>query len=592
LANVLDNLLESAVAEHRRGDLAAAVEKYRTILAVRPDDWNAVYLHGTALLQLGHFHEAIDVLESVAAQRPGVADVYNNIGVAHQALSNWERAAAAYEAAIRARPDYHLPRFNLGRLLEARGLFPHAEKHFRAAVARQPDGDGYRLRLADVLGQQAKWSDAEEVLRQAVRERPEDLDACVNLAYALLKLERLEEAAEVYRSVLAKRPDYHQVHNNLAFVLDRQGRLDEALDAAQRAVELQPGYAEGFNNLGSMLRSMHRIDEACEAFRRAIALEPDFALAEFNLGTTRLLAGNYGEGWAGYSRHAQVAGTQAPGPADSKWAGQPIPGKRLLAYDDQGFGDAIQFVRFLPKCREQSRARISLRCAPRLVRLFSTVAGVDEIIPNSAPLPPFDFHAALADLPRLFGVTLEAGLGSVPYLSAPANSRSPAVERVRSFPAAGVRVGVVWQGNRLQTLDVVRSCPLEKFRLLFQTERVSFFSLQLDDAERQQIARLGLRERVVDLGGLLGDFADTAAVLAELDLLIAVDTAVAHLAGAMGRPCWTLLCHTPDWRWHLDRSDSPWYPSMRLFRHPRWGDWDAVVADVAAELRRHVADCG
>jgi Flp pilus assembly protein TadD len=580
LVDELRDLLRSVLDEQRRGEIAPAEAKYREIVAARPEQWDAVYLHGTALLQLGRFVVEIEVFQRLEKLRADLPDVQNNLGVAYQALGDGDRAARAYQAAINLRGDFDRAYFNLGRLKEQQGLFAEAEAWYRHAAQLKPADASYRLHLAGSLGKQSKWDETDRVLRDAANADPANLDLRINLAYALIQRERLDEAAEIYRHVLAQRPDYHEVHSNLAFVRERQGRFDEALTAAQRAIELRPDYADAFNNLGMILRSMHRMDEAARAFRSALVRKPDFVLAEFNLGTTLLLAENYAAGWSGYRHHGHLGDAATAVAALPEWDGRPISGKRLLIYADQGFGDAIQFARFLPRCKTQSEARVVFRFQPALGPIFARLAGVDESVPEGAAAAACDFQIPLASLPGLLGVTIEtAGIG-VPYLRPPEKMRSELAELLGRAPADSSRVGLVWQGNPRQTRDVVRSCPLEKLLPLLKSDRATFFSLQTDELARKQIAELHVGDRLIDVGGSLRDFAETAAALARLDLLITVDTASAHLAGALGRPVWTMLCHTPDWRWHLNRSDSPWYPTMRLFRQPRWGDWDSVVAEI------------
>jgi Flp pilus assembly protein TadD len=487
-------------------------------------------------------------------------------------------------------PDFDLAHANLGRLLESAGRFAEAETSFRRAVGIKRAESSYRLQLAGVLGRQGKWREAASVLQEGSDAAPQSIELRMNLAAALVQQERLDEAASVYRIVLTMRPDFAEAHGSLAFVLERQGHLCDALVAAERAVELRPDYAEGFNNLGTVLRSLHRLDDACGAFRRAIEINAGFALAEFNLGTTLLLACRYTEGWVGYSRHARVAGTAAPGPSSTEWDGRPIPGRRLLVYADQGLGDTLQFARFLPVCKERSQARVVFRCQPPLRRLFAGHDGVDELSTNEEGSPSFDLHIPLASLPGLFSVTIDQVGRGVPYLRPPVTvPERPAalperIDQLITNERVGRRIGLVWQGNPQQARDVVRSCPLEKLLPLLEIPDICFCSLQTDAFGRSQLAASPAAGRLPDVGGLLRDFADTAAVLRRLDLLITVDTAIAHLAGALGRPVWTLLCHTPDWRWHLNRSDSPWYPTMRLFRQPEWGDWQSVVEQIRTAL--------
>ncbi|HEV3299266.1 MAG TPA: tetratricopeptide repeat protein [Planctomycetaceae bacterium] len=565
-------------------DLNAAAAYYETVLAANPEQWDVLYLYGTALLQLGRFHEAIDVCSRAAKLHPEVPDVYNNLAVAYQRIGDFDAAARAYRTAIELNPDFDLAHSNLARLHESAGRFADAETSLQRAIQLKPAEPAYWLQLAGVLSRQGKQPEAESVLQEGIGHQPQNLDLKMNLAAALVQQERLDEAGDVYRAVIDARPDFAEAHSSLAFVLERQGRLSEALVAAERAVELRLDYSEGFNNLGIVLRSLHRLDEACVAFRRAIELNPEFVLAEFNLGTTLLLAGRYPEGWPGYRQHARVAGTAAPGSPSTEWDARPIAGQRLLVYADQGLGDTIQFARFLPLCKQRSEARLIFRCQPSLQRLLAECSAADAICTTEDDLLAFDRHVPLASLPGIFGMTVEQVGLSMPYLKT-VTPLPPRIGELLGKKTGDRRIGLVWQGNPRQTRDVVRSCPLEKTLPLLELPGMRFFSLQCDSTGRSQLAASPAADCMVDVGGLLEDFADTAAVLQRLDLLITVDTAIAHLAGALGRPVWTMLCHTPDWRWHLDRSDSPWYPTMRLFRQPTWGDWDSVIKRIRAELQ-------
>ncbi len=565
-------------------NLAAAAARYKEALAAGPEQWDSLYLYGTALLQLGRFHEAIDVFERAAKLRPGIPDVYNNLGVACQGIGAVDEAVKAYRQAIEFNPDFDLAHVNLARSLESAGRFSEAEISLRRAIGIKPLEASYRLQLASVISRQDKWQEAASVLQGALQRHPQHVDLQMNLAAALVHQERLDEAVAIYRTVLDERPDFAPAQSSLAFVLERQGHLNDALAAAKRAVELRSDFAEAHNNLGTVLRSLHRLEDACRAFRQAIEINPSFALAEFNLGTTLLLAGRYVEGWVGYRQHARVAATSAPGPALIEWDGRPIPGQRLLVYADQGFGDTLQFARFLPICKQKSQAQVLFRCQPPLRRLLAAARGADAIYTSDDELPSFDQHIPLASLPGLFGLDIQqVGLDG-PYLRSSV-SLPIEIRELIGEETTERRVGLVWQGNPRQGRDVVRSFPLEKLAPLLHVPGYRFFSLQCDQLGRAQLATSTNVGRLPDVGALLTDFANTAAVLDQLDLLITVDTAIAHLAGALGRPVWTMLCHTPDWRWHLDRSDSPWYPTMRLFRQPKWGDWDSVVELIRSQLQ-------
>ena len=436
--------------EHRRGETAAAGAKYSAILAADPENWDVLFLHATALLQLGRPDEAVAALTRAAAARPEVPDVHNNLGVAYQAAGDWQNAARSYQAAIRAKPDYDRAVFNLGRLMESRKLLADAEKCFRQAVVLRPGDKSYRVHLAAALSGQSKWAEAEQVWSQLAAINPESLDLRVNQGYALVKLDRLDEAAELYHHILAMRPDYYQIHSNLSFVLERQGKLDEALAAAQRAVELRPDYPEAFNNLGTA-HSLHRLDEACAAFRKALELKPDFHLAQFNLGSVLLLSGRFAEGWAGHRRYREVTTTPVPVPPTTEWEGEPIPGRRMLIYADQGLGDSIQFARFLPAAKKRSHAEIVLRCQKALVRLFDGLPGTDRIIPQGTDPPDCEFHCPLASLPGILRCTAEtvslAAATDGPVLRANESLRPELAELLEDGSEGRLRVGLVWQGN-------------------------------------------------------------------------------------------------------------------------------------------------
>jgi Flp pilus assembly protein TadD len=585
LVNDLRELLQSALKQHERAEASTPVQRHEEILAVQPARWEELYLCGTASLQSQRFQEAIEIFRQLAQVRPEHPDVHNNLGVAYQAIGEYDRASGEFLEAIGLRNDFDRAYLNLGRLKEQQGALAEAEQWYRRGAELKPGVRTHWLHLAGALGKQSKWAEAERVLRQTVDVDPDDLDLQVNLAYALIQRERLEEAAAIYHRVLAQRPSYHEIHSNLAFVRERQGRFDEALSATRRGIELRPDYPEAHNNLGIVLRSLHRLDEACAAFRKALELRSDFPLAAFNLGTTRLLAGDYAGGWPGYRYARRIAEEVAPARDLPEWNGVRISGKSLLVYADQGFGDTIQFARFLSACRERSAAQIIFSCQSALIGLFADLPGVDVLFANGEPVPDCDFQVPIASLPGLLGATIESvGIG-VPYLSSPRELRPEIAALLEQGDRDAVRIGLVWQGNPKQMRDIVRSCPLEKLEPLLNTNRARFFNLQTGEPGRLQINELKLTDRLTDVGGALRNFADTAAVLSQLDLVITVDTATAHLAGALGRPVWTLLCHTPDWRWHLSRSDSPWYPSMRLFRQPRYGDWDSVVTAVGDALK-------
>ncbi len=582
---------------HQAGDFSAAEECYRRVLAGQPEHMDAGYLLGTVLLQAGKFAEAVSLLGPIAEARPDVPDVHNNLGVAYKAADDWQQAARAFEAALRADPDYTPALGNLAALMEGRGLHADAAKCYRRAVECQPNDEALRRSFARALQAAGEWEEAEQQIRRLLADSAAKDDR-INLAYVLARREKLDEAEEIYQSLLSEQPEFPEIHSSLSYLYERGGKLDEALAAADRAIELAPLSASAWNNRGIALRSLHRLDEAVEAFGKALEIEPGFALAAFNLGSTELLRGNWQAGWSGLERRAETLSVPPRSFSQPRWDGTPQPGARLLIHADQGFGDTLQFARFLPQAKERSQADVILECQPQLVSLLKQLPDVEQVVADDAATGEFDLELPLGSLPGLLRIDADSLPGNIPYLtplasadvSAPGTGEdATAVVRLPELePGQRLRVGLVWQGNPLQARDVVRSCPAQKLRPLLEVEGVQFISLQTGGAQLPDDLRH--HPSVSELESPLRDFSETARILGQLDLMITVDTASAHLAGALGRPVWTMLCHTPDWRWGLSRDHCPWYPTMRLFRQPAWGDWDAVIAEVATALREDVLD--
>jgi len=577
-----------AVEQHQAGELEVAESLYRKILQENPGHLDATYLLGTLLLQREQFARAVELLEPLTKIRDDIADLHNNLGIAYNGLGRQADAARAFQQAIRARPDYAKAHFNLASLLEQRGNYTQAEHCYRQAIDINPDDAQAHFNLGHLLKLQRRWDDAEDCYVRLRAFRPDDLDVLVNLGFVLVKQEKLTEAIAIFREVLRLQPDYAQVHNNLSYIFERQGKLREAEVAARRALELMPDYPEGYNNLGTALRSMHRLDEASEAFRRAVELRGRFPLAEFNYGTTRLLAGDWPAGWAGYEQRLKTL-DEPPRHFDApQWKGEPLPGRKLLIYAEQGFGDTLQFVRYLPLVQQTAQARIILECQPELRSLLDGFPGIDRLAGAGEADAECDAQCPLGSLPAIFQTRLDSIPGRSPYLHANPDLMARWGAEVEQVAGGNYRVGIVWQGNPAQARDIIRSCQLEDFAPLSEIPGVTLISLQKGANIADLLARLPAGMRVVDLGSRFNDFADAAAVVAQLDLVISVDTAMAHLAGALGRPVWTLLAHAADWRWLTNRSDSPWYLTMRLFRQPAWGDWRGLFAEVANALQQRV----
>ncbi|MGD0462614.1 MAG: tetratricopeptide repeat-containing glycosyltransferase family protein [Tepidisphaeraceae bacterium] len=429
-------------------------------------------------------------------------------------------------------------------------------------------------------------AEAEKIYRRLLIEAPQQPDVPNLLGSICAKSDRMEEAEELFRRAVRLNGDFAEYHKNLAAACRRLGKTDEAIAEARRAIELEADYAEAYLNLASALIDAGRQGEAAAAMARTLEIRPDYAEAHYNLAIQLLLHGDFERGWKEYEWRTRLKSPIAAREfSAARWDGGDLGGKTILLWGEQGLGDVIQFVRYVPRVLERG-AKVVLEVFMPLVRLFQhSVQGVKVAIAGQ-PLPSFDVHFPILSLPLALGTTLAAIPAPTPYLAAPAE-----LVRLwgRRFNDGGrsLRVGLVWAGRRMHINDRNRSMRLNQLAGLKDIAGASFYSLQ-KGPPRAQIADGAFAGRLIDWTDQLDDFADTAGLMANLDLVITVDTAVAHLAGAIGKRTWLLLSTPPDWRWLLERSDSPWYPTMQLFRRNRADDWSGVIASVAEALGREI----
>jgi tetratricopeptide (TPR) repeat protein len=406
--------------------------------------------------------------------------------------------------------------------------------------------------------------------------------------------QRPVEGERRIRAALAQRDDLPDFFNNLGLCLRAQGRVEEAVAEYRKAVALLPTYAPAWSNLGLDLHKLGHLDAALAAFDRALALDANLTQARFSRALVLLTLGDYARGWAEYELRVRcpeyAGGYRLPAMAGAPrpWQGEPLAGKTLLLIAEQGIGDSLQFIRYAKTLADQGgRIGLFVRQA-HVAGLLRHVDGVAEVYTGAAAVPAYDYCCHLLSLPRLCGTrSLAAVPATVPYLEAPIDSRANWRRRLDAVPAR-LRVGLSWAGNPANPDDRYRSCSLAALTGLFELPDVAWINLQLG-AAREELRLVATP--ISDWADAQTDYAETAALMAELDLIITVDTSIAHAAGAMGRPVWILLQHSADFRWLLDRTDSPWYPSARLFRQPRAGDWPAVAADVRAALVDLAVEC-
>jgi len=508
-----------------------------------------------------------------------------NLGNALKESGRVDDAIAAYRQAIGLKADFAEAHRNLGVALVARGRLDEAIAACRAAITIMPGSPEIHANLGLALQSQGNIDEAIAAFLQAIALQPDNPAGHMRLANALRQKGEIEAAAATYRRVLALKADHHEAVLNLSNLLYEDGRIEEAIAGYRRAIELKADFAQAYSNLGNALRDIGRVDEAIAACRRAIMIMPDLADGHFNLSLALLLYGQFGEGWQEYEWRWK-GGSKDLKPRDfkwSRWRGQDLTGKRLLLHAEQGLGDTLQFARFVSILATQCGA-ILLAVQPPLVRLLGLASWPDVTISDGARLSGVDFELPLMSVPYALGTTEATIPADVPYLVAD-------TERVAFWnsrlPQDGFRIGIAWRARPNVPIDRGRSFPLRCLAPLARLPGVRLISLQKDHA-LEELKTLPSGMIVETLGPEFdagpGGFVDAAAVMMSLDLVISVDTSLAHLAGALGRPVWIALQRVPDWRWLLEREDTPWYPTARLFRQRAAGEWDEVFARMAAEL--------
>src|SRR5262245_59435557 len=425
------------------------------------------------------------------------------------------------------------------------GDLDRAERTYRLVLAQAPATVPAWFMLGATCQLRGRLEEAVASYREAVRLEPSHAEACNNLGVALHALRRNDEALNVLRRALAIAPDYAEAHNNLGNGLRERGEFGVAEACYRRALELQPDYAEARHNLGNAFKSQGRLAEALACYDRALAIRPDLAQVHLSRALARLETGDFERGWPEYEWRLKCPQFAIPDLPQPRWDGRPLDGRTILLYADHGLGDAIQFIRYAPMVRERC-GRVVVVCRAPLARLLATCAGVDRVVVEGAPIPDCDAYAPLMSLAGIFGTGASSIPADVPYLSADPDSIDAWAEELAL--SDDLRIGVAWQGNPGHSRDVVRSFRLEQFESVARRPGVRLYGLQKGRGS-EQIAELAGRFPVIDLGGRLDDLMDTAAVMTNLGLVISADTAVAHLAGALGVPVWAALPFEADWRW-------------------------------------------
>ncbi len=474
----------------------------------------------------------------------------------------------------------------LGLVLYQQGRFDVAVSMLQRAIAANGKVAAYYSNLGNALHALGRHSEALEAYDRAIALQPDEPNFLYNRGNTLRDLKRLNEAREAYELALQRKPGFAEVHCNLGGLLRNLGLLDKAEEHLRMGLRLKPDYSDATNNLAVTLQDQGRLEESIAFFKRAVQLNPENYDIQHNKAMAHLLAGEFEKGWIQHEIRWKIKA--APRQLQKRqWFGERLNGERVLLHHECGLGDTIQFMRYVRLMAERG-AKVVMDVPPALVRLARMLPDVAEVSVTGGKLPEFDLHTPMMSLGLAFKANLENIPANVPYLRVPAEAREKAANAV-AWPLDGLRVGLVWSGNPQFSRDRFRSLHFCELLPLLEVEDAHFYSLQMEPgrAQLRSMQSEAAAPHVTDLTPYAADMADTAALVESLDLVITVDTAVAHLAGALNKPVWTLLPAAPDWRWLQGRTDSPWYPSMRLFRQEALGEWAPVVA----RMRRSLIQC-
>jgi len=581
-----EQTLQAARDYMRAAQFPEAESAFRQVLATDPKNVEALNGLGTLALHMNRFEEAATLFKEAVTARPSETGIAMNLGTALLKMNRLQEAGAVYEQIIRMKPDFAEAWANIAVVLAELRRLEDAARANRRAIELKPNFSLPYQNLGTVLRDMGRLDEAEQVLKQGLNidpNRPEMLArlALVYLSQGATDRAKNQEAIEVLRRALAIQPNHPYVLSNLGVALARLGRPEEAVPYHEQALQINPSFPMGMMNLGVALRSLGRFDEARNAFQRALALEPNNPALHENLANELLVTGDWDKGLIEFERRLDDKSIFVRNWTTPRWDGSDPAGKTILLAAEQGIGETIQMARYA-QLIDQRGGRVVMEVQEPIASLISRAQGVSEVVAQGQALPNHDAYAYVGSLPHLFRTTPQTIPAKVPYISA-----DPArVENWRrKFSEYGddLKVGLVWAGSQHHRSDPHRSMLLVDFAPLADVKGVRFLSLQTGQPS-SQVFSAPREMRLVDLSNSLSSFEETAAALANLDLLISVDTAIVHLAGALGRRVWTMLAFAPHWRWLLNRSDTPWYPTMRLFRQPGYGDWPGAMQQIKQEL--------
>jgi tetratricopeptide (TPR) repeat protein len=572
----------------QQGQIGQAVVSFRRAAALDPRNAQTQLNLAHALLRRGPATEAVDVFQWVVQIAPDSLRAHSELAQVLSQLNRLAESLAHFRQVVRLSPDDPRAHFELAAALDRCGQTDEAIAAYQDALRLKPDLAEACVNLAKLHIDKQSYDEAVQWARRAVALRPRLAEAYLNLGNALTQQKNFSDAKAALQEATRLKPDLAQAHNNLGVVLIEEGEFAAAIDHCHRALAINPHNPDAFYNTGIALHKQGQPRAAVEQFDRALQLLPDYAEAHHNRSATLLLLGEYAEGFAEYEWRLKSRDFPPCHLRWKPWVGEALAGRTIVLCAEQGLGDTLQFIRYAAPLKQRG-ARVLVECSPRLHPMLAGAPGVDGCMSATTAPPPADCCAPLLSLPHRLHTTLETVPASTPYLFA--DPQLVATWRQKLADSRGFRVGIVWQGNPRSPGDQQRSIPLVHYGALAKVPGVRLVNLQKGPG-LDQLTPVAKSWSVVDFGEALdasgGAFVDTAAIMQNLDLVVTSDTAVAHLAGALGVNVWVALQYVPDWRWLLDRDDSPWYPTMRMFRQTQVGDWAEVFQRIAGELARRV----
>jgi len=575
-----DALHMLGVVQYRNGNSKDAIRLIKKSIKIKPNVSVYHRNYGIALISAEKYKEAINELRKAVKLDGNDFQAYNELGTIYSRIGRINDATKMYKKSIYINPNNIMALYNIGNNCLVASRFTDAEKYFKKYISSSSNNkDAYRG-LGDALMYQKKYEQAIDAYNESLNINQNQEYVINSIGTIKRKQQHIKESIEYFNKAIAINPKYSNAYSNLGNSYRDLSEFNRAIEQYIIAIKYDQGNKYAYDGLGVAYNEMLRIDEAISSYKKAISIDGEYANAHFNLSLALLLCGQFKNGWREYEYRWKSENFQSPKRnfSQPQWGGQMLDGKTIFIHAEQGIGDTIQFIRYIEKVAKYN-GEIIVECQKPLIKLLSNFSQISKLIYSGDDVPNFDFHSPLLSLPYILGTEVSSIPSNIPYISV---DRKFNIDNKQEHQ---ISIGIVWAGSPAHKNDKNRSTTLDNFLKLLSIDNVKLFSLQVGD-RKKDLDITAINDSIVDLTDNIQDYSDTASIIKQLDLVISVDTSVAHLSGAMGKPTWTLIPYSPDFRWMLNRKDSPWYPSMKLFRQSEYGNWDDVFDNVLESLKQ------